>query len=196
MQIPNLMQERQSKVACDIQVQGVDNFGACLDALVTLNDVWRSECKTSHLNMLGYARKAVKLEGQTLEEGVVAALLKLDFKLLSLQVEIHESQETREWGLCDWIPAHANYLKPVHEYVEECEFPANLFHAMFRTEHAGDRHFSLFADEWHREGVRLLPRSLIYHKVVFARPKGDTRDLNTTVRFSPGSSPDIVLFPA
>lgn len=192
MKVPNLMQQRQDAFGCNIQVEGVDSINACLTGIVTLNKVWVGLCRTTQLNELGYARRAVEMQGQTFEEGVVAAFLNLHFKLVRLEVEIHESDETRGWGVCKWSPAHANYLLPVHEYAQECAFPAALFHAMFETEHAGDQHFSLFGDRLHREGVRLLPKSLIYRTVVFARPEGEQyRDLNRRVRYSPNDDTRI-----
>ena len=196
MYVPNLIQERQAAVECDFRVLGVDSFQACLTGVVTLEGVWAEHCDMEQLTLLGCARNAVQLYDQSLERGLMSAFLKLKYPLVELEVEIHTT-EARGWGKCVWYKNHANYMQPLHEFAQESGHLSGLHYAMFRTEHAGDQHFRLYSSELFVGGAPMLHESVIYHKVVFALPEGEsTMDFNARVGFSPFQKEGMLDFPA
>jgi len=170
MSVRNLMQERQAKVTCDIQVQGVSHWKEALVEVVRLNASWARICGVSEIALADYVHKEAEVNNQSLERSVVHMLMRLGYQLEELEAEI-DTERTQDWGRCVWYREHSMYQEPIRAPFDKLGLDPALFSAMFKTEYVGDQRFSLYSTQMVMSDAPLLHKTLVYLKVVFTQPK-------------------------
>lgn len=166
----NQMQARQDQGPCEIVVQGVTDWKDCLAKPIKLSDGWAKVCGGSEVPLMMYVRKEAELNVQSLERSVVIAFLNMGYQLEELEVEV-ESQKTRGWGRCVWYKDHPKYADPIPEMFKGTAInDPKFYHAMFKTEHAGDQHYGLYSMQMMASGALLPHKTLVYRKVMFSQP--------------------------
>lgn len=171
--------ELQKKTKCTISVIGVDDWKSCFTDTVTFDDpFWILKCGGKTVPELKYLEVEAALNEQSLERSVVNRLINLGYILEELEVSFSNSSE-RQWGRCTWYKEHPKYQEPIESpFIDDVsKVPANFWHAMFKTKYDGDQHFCLFSMQMigaalvgQGSGI-LLHKSMVYHRVVFSKPK-------------------------
>ena len=94
----------------------------------------------------------------------------MGFKLEELEVDIVGKMSSPMWGRCVWYADHPKYAEPIPAFFTGMNFKPIFYHAMFRTEHAGDQHYGLYSTQLAMGGWTLLHKTLLYRKVRFSAP--------------------------
>ena len=167
----NWMQKRQDEGTCEFIVQDAADWKECFNKPIKLEEPWAELCGGSEVPLMTYVRKEAELNVQSFERSVVIAFLNMGYQLEELEVEI-DSDESRSWGRCVWYKEHPKYAEPLAEMFKGTAInnPA-FYHAMFKTEHAGDQHYGLYSMQMIASTSLLPHKTLIYRKVVFSPPK-------------------------
>lgn len=167
----NRMQARQNEGPCEIIVQGVADWKSCLDVPTKLGEVWAKLCGGTEVPLIVYLRKEAEVNMQSFERSVVIAFLNRGYQLEELEVEI-ENEEARNWGRCVWYKDHPKYAEPLDKMFDGTAINNPSFYwAMFKTEHAGDQHYSLYSMQMIASTLILPHKTLTYRKLVFSQPK-------------------------
>ena len=140
--------------------------------MIALDGGWAELCGGTEVPIMTYLEKEAELNGQSLERSIMHEFLRLGYKLEELEVDIIRDAITPTWGRCVWYREHPNYEQPLDETFNGTAInnPA-YYHAMFRTEHAGDQHFCLYSLQMMLSTSVLFHKTLLYRKVVFSPPK-------------------------
>lgn len=167
----NQMQERQDAGKLELIVQNVADWRDCLQVPTKLNATWAKLCGGSEVPLIDYIRKEAEMNNQSFERSVVAAFLNLGYQLEELEVELSHP-EKKAWGRCVWYKDHPSYAQPIDAIYNGSAInnPA-FYHAMFKTEHAGDQHTSFYSMQMIASASILPHKTLLYRKVVFSPPK-------------------------
>lgn len=170
--------ERQKHVKAEITVVGVADWRMCFERTISLDKIWSSICGGNIVSHLRYLEKEAEVNHHSLERSAVNAFINSGYILEELEVEF-TNREEREWGRCIWYKDHPEYKPEIKSvfFPDPTWIPRNFWHAMFKTEHAGDQKFNLFSTQMLgaalmglKSGI-LLHKSMVYHKVVFSKPK-------------------------
>lgn len=120
--------------------------------------------------MVDYLKKNAELNAESFEREVVNHLLGQGYFLEELEVEFVNETE-KNWGRGIWYKDHPAYVKPIDLiYNGTAINDPKLYHAMFKTEHAGDQTFCLYSMQMMMSSRVLLHKTIIYRKVVLSPP--------------------------
>lgn len=176
----NERQLRQDAVKCVIEVRGKQNWQEALQVPIVFDDkAWADFCGGNEVPYEVYARKVADLNLDSLERNVVTCLFRLGYELEELEVEF-EGEKEKAWGYCVWYKKHPAYLDPpewaLRTFTNLNERNASLACAMWKTEHQGDKAFSMLSLQMlgaamlGQHSSILLHKTILYRKVVFAQP--------------------------
>lgn len=165
------MQERQDAGHCEFAVQGMADWRTILEKPITLSGIWAEWCGGTKVPYIVYARKEAEVNNQSLERSIVTALLNLGYQLEELEVEFVGEKEAG-WGKGVWYKNHDAYEEPLDTIFEGSLInDPSFYHAMFRTENAGDQQFCLYSLQMIAGAAILFHKTLLYRRVVFSPPK-------------------------
>ena len=134
--------EEQRAIVADIRIQGVPDWREPLRKLVTLDSAWAKVFGSDKVTLLKYLAKESEVHQHSFERSVVQGLLALGFELQELTVTFANAREM-QWGKSVWYRDHPHYLKKHEHYLSQDMryVPSNMWHAMWKTEYAGDQAF-------------------------------------------------------
>jgi hypothetical protein len=170
----NHLQARQDEDECEFIVNGVSDWKSIFTIPVRLSGSWAKLCGGTEVPMMTCLEKEAEMNDHPLERSIVHAFLRLGYVLEELEVDIICNATTTTWGRCIWYREHSNYEQPLPDIFDNDYTVINnptYYYAMFRTENAGDQHFSLYSGQMFASNSTLFHKSLLYRRVVFSPPK-------------------------
>lgn len=171
-------QLRQDKVKSEIIVNGSSDWRPHLDRQIHLSDEpWIKWCGGTDVPLLKYLEIEAWANDVSFERCVLNTLLDHGYTLEELEVTFSELPRSF-WGKCVWYKDHPLYAKPLGKMFRTLDPKWNGFvRSMFKTEHNGDKEFTLFSMQMASasilgmpEGI-LLHKTLIFHKAILSSPK-------------------------
>lgn len=170
-------QERQDKVKLEITVAGIPKWESLIDEKVGgLSDFWAELCGDTEVPLEQYLRAEARVNAVSFERCVLNTFLNRGYILEELEVEFSDPPRSK-WGTCVWYKEHSLYLEPLGEMFGETDQKwAGFIRAMFKTEHAGDKEFTLFSMQMLSAALIgqpvniLLHKTLVFRKAVFSTP--------------------------
>lgn len=170
----NWMQTLQNEGTVEFVIQGVDDWHTCLARTVKLKGTWIELCGGSEVSLIDYARKEAEINNQSFERSVFTAFVRLGYRLEELEVEIHGNKDERSWGRCIWYKEHPAYQEPIPVALHQMRLEPNLYHAIWKTEHAGDQHYCIYSVQV-SFSAWLPNKTLIFRRVVFSPPSSTSK---------------------
>ncbi len=179
----NKYQDKQDAVPCQITIQGLESITGTTDwksAFSETVEVYPSVAKYfggTKVKTLDYLRISADLNHVTFERESLSNLISLGYKLEELEVEF-DSPDSRPWGVSTWYKDHPSYDEPklIEDHPKGTPEGFSFLYAMFKTEHAGDRQFTLMssqmvAEVWFKKNPQFLfHKILLFRKVVLSLP--------------------------
>lgn len=169
----NRAQERQDQVPCEFIVQGTEKSWKEIltEMTIELSEPWAKLCGGTVVPYLEYAKKEAELNDNSLERSALIAFLNRGYKLEELEVTINGGPEKEAWGTCVWYKDHPNYQKPIPDYFKGTALnDPSFYHAMWKTEHAGDQNFGFYSLQMMASTSILPHKTFAYKRVVLSPP--------------------------
>lgn len=156
-----------------IKVTGKSSWEKCLDETVELSPQFERLCGIPSLPLLSYLKVKAENEGTSYVHSVVHEFLNRRYKLKKLRVEF-TGPVGRDWGTAIWYPHHPIYKIPFESDMfgkpKDRRIIPEFWHAMFKTERAGDQRFCLYSIEMFECPEILFHRTIIYKSITFSPP--------------------------